>query len=48
MGSTQKLKIVSEVRTTQPFDVLVFPCPRPMRDMACAGTIELPALWIRA
>jgi hypothetical protein len=34
--------------TTQPFDVLVFPCPRPMRDMACAGTIELPALWIRA
>jgi hypothetical protein len=34
--------------TTQPFDVLVFPCPRPMRDVAFAGTIALPALWIRA
>ena len=35
-------------RAAQPFDVLVRPCPRPMRDVAFAGTIELRTLWIRA
>src|SRR5207245_6246968 len=35
-------------RTAQPFDVLVPPCPRPMRDVVFAGTIELGTLWIRA
>src|SRR4029450_8041589 len=35
-------------RTTQSFDVLVRPCPRPMRDVAFAGTIEPGTLWIRA
>src|SRR5262245_37694610 len=35
-------------RTAQPFDVLVRPCPRPMRDVAFAGAIELRTVWIRA
>jgi hypothetical protein len=35
-------------RTAQPFDVLGRPSPRPMRDVAFAGTIEACALWIRA
>src|SRR5262249_2318692 len=35
-------------RTAQPFDVLVRPGPRPMRDVASAGTIALRTLWIRA
>ena len=35
-------------RTAQPFDVLVHPGPRPMRDGAFAGTIELCTWWIRA
>src|SRR5262252_917429 len=35
-------------RTAQPFDVLVRPGPRPMRDVAFTGTIELRTLWIRA
>ena len=34
-------------RTAQPFDVLVRPCPRPMRDVAFTRTIELRTLWIR-
>src|SRR5713101_8405031 len=35
-------------RTAQPFDVLVRPGPRPMRDVAFAGPIEPSTLWIRA
>src|SRR5262245_51862632 len=35
-------------RAAQPFDVLVRPGPRPMRDVACAGTVELCTLWIGA
>jgi hypothetical protein len=35
-------------RTAQPFDGLVRPSPRPRRDVACAGTIEACAWWIRA
>src|SRR5215468_2391540 len=34
--------------TTQSFDMLVRPCPRPMGDVAFAGAIEPCTLWIRA
>src|SRR5438477_8488363 len=34
--------------TAQPFDVLVRPGPRPMRDVAFTGTIEPFTVWIRA
>jgi hypothetical protein len=33
-------------RTAQPFDVFVLACPRPMRDIPFAGTIELRTIWI--
>src|SRR4030095_11844332 len=35
-------------RAAQPFNVLVPPGPRPMRDVAFAGTIEPGTVWIRA
>src|SRR5919198_3887673 len=35
-------------RAAQPFDVLVRPGPRPMRDVAYAGTVELCTVWIGA
>jgi hypothetical protein len=40
-------KLPVAYHTAQPFDVLVRPCPRPMRDIAFAGTIEQPRSLLR-
>src|SRR5215813_7414597 len=47
-GALPFRELPAACRTAQSFDVLVRPCPRPMRDVPCAGTIEPCTLWIRA
>jgi hypothetical protein len=47
-GALPFRELPAACHTTQPFDVLVRPCPRPMRDVACTGTMALGTWWIRA
>jgi hypothetical protein len=47
-GALPFRELPATYRTTPPFDVLVRPGPRPMRNVAFAGTIEPGTWWIRA
>src|SRR5215216_8131735 len=47
-GALPFRKLPVACHTAQPFDVLVRPGPRPMRDVAFAGTIALGTVWSRA
>src|SRR4030095_13132955 len=47
-GALPFRELPAACRTAQPFDVLVRPCPRPMREVPFTGTIEPGTLWIRA